>query len=130
MQSTIQSGMKVISQDQVMMLNTGGLELGTSYRKFILLLVEFKRQEHELQNVDSTEELQLECPVVADTPHTDGDTEDADNQSEVSIVAACLELDQSAASIAYSWTNERLVLRLELQTIIRRCFHNHGEDPY
>ena len=63
------------------------MELGKSQRKLILLLVEFERQEDELKNVDSAEELQLECPVVADTPHTDGDTEDADNQSEVSIVS-------------------------------------------
>ena len=43
------------------------------------LLVEFESEKHKLEYVDSAEQLQLKCPVMSDTPHTDGDTEDADH---------------------------------------------------
>ena len=43
------------------------------------LLVEFESEKYKLEDVDSTEQLQLECPVMPDTPHTDGDTQDADH---------------------------------------------------
>ena len=45
----------------------------------IFLLVKFESEKHELEDVDGTEQLQLKCPVMSDTPHTDGDTQDADN---------------------------------------------------
>ena len=44
-----------------------------------ILLVEFESKKHKLEDVDCAEELQLECPVMPHTPHTDGDTQDADN---------------------------------------------------
>ena len=44
-----------------------------------ILLVKFESKKHELEDVDSAEQLQLECSVVSDTPDTDGDAEDADH---------------------------------------------------
>ena len=60
MHKTIQSGMKVISQDQVIMLNKGikGLSLLNKSS-----LVKFESQKYKLKNVYSTEELQLKRPA-------------------------------------------------------------------
>ena len=43
------------------------------------LLVQFESQKYELKDIDSTEQLQLKRPVMSDTPHTDGNTDDADD---------------------------------------------------
>ena len=45
----------------------------------IFLLVKFESEKHELEDVDGTEQLQLKCPVMSDTPHTDGNADDADH---------------------------------------------------
>ena len=42
-------------------------------------LVQFESQKYELKDIDSTEQLQLKRPVMSDTPHTDGNTDDADD---------------------------------------------------
>ena len=82
MQRTIQRGMKVISQDQVIILKTNRFRQSDKrsvQHGPIVSLVQFESQKYELKDVDSTEELQFKGPVMPDTPDTDGNTEDADH---------------------------------------------------
>ena len=96
MQSTIHRGMKVISQDQVMMLRMKHIYVSNRYKYNLIKisLVKFESEKHELKDVDSTEQLQLKCSVMSHTPHTDGNTENADNHQG----------DENQDPLKYDWS--------------------------
>ena len=64
------------------------------------LLVEFESEKHKLEYVDSTEQLELKCPVMSDTPHTDGDTEDTNHHQG----------DEHQDPLKHDWSIERTMV--------------------